>query len=186
MPDDFSRAVTRGCGLYIGWVIGGLVVSLLGVLVMVIFFGCIGGMSLLFNSAGTKTTYRTIPATWRTVPVTSATSPLQRAERTEPAATPRGFENPDLQAQMDHEARKRQEAIRRDQEREIAEAETKRKAAETKRKAAETQLDLAKQLLKDGKDDRAIERLKKIRKDFPDTQAANEAARILKRLRIDD
>jgi hypothetical protein len=87
---------------------------------------------------------------------------------------------------MDHEARKREEAILRDQEREMAAAETKRKAAQTKRKAAETQLDLAKQLLKDRKDDRAIERLKKIRNDFPDTPAASEAARILKRLRIAD
>ncbi|HLW67819.1 MAG TPA: hypothetical protein VKS79_21050 [Gemmataceae bacterium] len=68
---------------------------------------------------------------------------------------------------------------------EEAEAKVK-KAAETKRanelKDSKVLLDLAKDFTGAGKPDKAIERLKKIVKDYPDTPAAKEAAELLKKL----
>jgi hypothetical protein len=66
-----------------------------------------------------------------------------------------------------------------------AEESARRRAAQKAiddEKAPQIALDLAKQLLKAGKDDKAIERLRRIVKDYPDTPAAKDAAQLLKKL----
>jgi hypothetical protein len=189
MADDFSRAVKWGCGVYIGWAIGGLIVTIVSV--GLIFLACGGcamiGMKGISDGAKNQQARNESPG------AESANSlrPMPRTEPSQIISTTTRQRSP---AEIERENRQR-EAAEQERQREASERAKReadeQAAAEAKREAdkkalvekdAQTELDFAKRSADAGDKLGAAKRLRSLIQKYPATKAAGEAQKLLKAL----
>jgi hypothetical protein len=183
--DDFGRAVTWGCGVHLGWILGGLIASLIALAVIVgSIFLCCGGLSCAALNAPVATLNAPVgssrfaeasrgevagAAAERTPTTRAAPATTREPMATSPAPSQsKPVEDPEA-------AKRRADAEKAEQERRDAGREANRLAQEEA--DAKTLLDLAKRTPGESQRRMALQSL--ITK-YPNTKAAEEARKLLK------
>ncbi len=198
MPDDFGRAVKWGCGLYIGWFLGGLLI--VGGVAAMVFFCCGGfGACTMIGVRQAGSSLGSIPsATGSSNRYMLSNDATHRSPVSIGAKSADSHRQEDLakalrqQEQRDRiEAEKKLESDRLAKERADRDQAAKEAAAKLARdeKIAGTLLRLAKADLDAGKDGMggynagaladARKTLESLLRDYPNTNAAAEARKLL-------